>query len=140
MIRRPPRSTLFPYTTLFRSQQEVGPHVGGGALVQRPDLDVVQLEVGVLDDGHDAPPPSPQTCSGGSGGSGFGAARYGKVREAGLVARSTPSRMTGPLPALTSTVNSVSITSSFSARPPQVSCAFPARAASSISRNEPCSA
>src|SRR3712207_8694168 len=28
MIRRPPRSTLFPYTTLFRSQ---------GQLVQRPD-------------------------------------------------------------------------------------------------------
>src|SRR3712207_8305184 len=26
MIRRPPRSTLFPYTTLFRS---VRPHVGG---------------------------------------------------------------------------------------------------------------
>src|SRR5688572_32002840 len=24
MIRRPPRSTLFPYTTLFRSQQMVG--------------------------------------------------------------------------------------------------------------------
>src|SRR5256886_17025820 len=24
MIRRPPRSTLFPYTTLFRSIQEVG--------------------------------------------------------------------------------------------------------------------
>src|SRR3712207_8897850 len=24
MIRRPPRSTLFPYTTLFRSRQEVG--------------------------------------------------------------------------------------------------------------------
>src|SRR3712207_8158528 len=23
MIRRPPRSTLFPYTTLFRSQEEV---------------------------------------------------------------------------------------------------------------------
>src|SRR5260370_23726081 len=23
MIRRPPRSTLFPYTTLFRSQQEM---------------------------------------------------------------------------------------------------------------------
>src|SRR3712207_7306240 len=41
MIRRPPRSTLFPYTTLFRSprpQQEVGPerpataqrHLGAG--------------------------------------------------------------------------------------------------------------
>src|SRR5258708_21557098 len=24
MIRRPPRSTLFPYTTLFRSQQSTG--------------------------------------------------------------------------------------------------------------------
>src|SRR3712207_8484321 len=24
MIRRPPRSTLFPYTTLFRSQQQIG--------------------------------------------------------------------------------------------------------------------
>src|SRR2546422_8235312 len=26
MIRRPPRSTLFPYTTLFRSQREEGAH------------------------------------------------------------------------------------------------------------------
>src|SRR3712207_9241745 len=25
MIRRPPRSTLFPYTTLFRSTQQAGP-------------------------------------------------------------------------------------------------------------------
>src|SRR3712207_7617878 len=25
MIRRPPRSTLFPYTTLFRSAADVGP-------------------------------------------------------------------------------------------------------------------
>src|SRR2546430_10209863 len=25
MIRRPPRSTLFPYTTLFRSRQDVDP-------------------------------------------------------------------------------------------------------------------
>src|SRR5690554_7568957 len=24
MIRRPPRSTLFPYTTLFRSDQQIG--------------------------------------------------------------------------------------------------------------------
>src|SRR3712207_7752097 len=30
MIRRPPRSTLFPYTTLFRSRQPFGvPRVGG---------------------------------------------------------------------------------------------------------------
>src|SRR2546430_14427348 len=28
MIRRPPRSTLFPYTTLFRSQQIVAAAVG----------------------------------------------------------------------------------------------------------------
>src|SRR2546429_3590879 len=27
MIRRPPRSTLFPYTTLFRSLRERGAHV-----------------------------------------------------------------------------------------------------------------
>src|SRR2546429_6247092 len=36
MIRRPPRSTLFPYTTLFRSQVVVG-RTGGP---------VVELEVG----------------------------------------------------------------------------------------------
>src|SRR3712207_8921874 len=30
MIRRPPRSTLFPYTTLFRSPGLVGPDVAGG--------------------------------------------------------------------------------------------------------------
>src|SRR2546426_8157808 len=29
MIRRPPRSTLFPYTTLFRSQQERAACVNG---------------------------------------------------------------------------------------------------------------
>src|SRR3712207_8048777 len=27
MIRRPPRSTLFPYTTLFRSDGRRGPHL-----------------------------------------------------------------------------------------------------------------
>src|SRR5258707_9669934 len=32
MIRRPPRSTLFPYTTLFRSQ----PQRGDPDIVQRP--------------------------------------------------------------------------------------------------------
>src|SRR5258708_27652670 len=31
MIRRPPRSTLFPYTTLFRSAHHMGHH-GGAAL------------------------------------------------------------------------------------------------------------
>src|SRR5256885_10896097 len=39
MIRRPPRSTLFPYTTLFRSDPRRGPlrrRLGGGQ--QRRDL------------------------------------------------------------------------------------------------------
>src|SRR5260370_39126804 len=35
MIRRPPRSTLFPYTTLFRSQ---GPSVGVGDLARAGPL------------------------------------------------------------------------------------------------------
>src|SRR5258707_2441323 len=43
MIRRPPRSTLFPYTTLFRSrvarrrgaEGEGGRHAGGGPEVHR---------------------------------------------------------------------------------------------------------
>src|SRR2546428_3426949 len=30
MIRRPPRSTLFPYTTLFRSRHGIGSPRGGG--------------------------------------------------------------------------------------------------------------
>src|SRR5205809_8034287 len=30
MIRRPPRSTLFPYTTLFRSEEEFAVHSGSG--------------------------------------------------------------------------------------------------------------
>src|SRR5256885_9827117 len=55
MIRRPPRSTLFPYTTLFRSQRErerqrrrkwrqrtVRSREGGGAGVARPAVAVEQ--------------------------------------------------------------------------------------------------
>src|SRR3712207_8836501 len=37
MIRRPPRSTLFPYTTLFRSPEEAGGEAGHG-LRHRPGL------------------------------------------------------------------------------------------------------
>src|SRR2546427_12531292 len=32
MIRRPPRSTLFPYTTLFRSDLQAGRDIGGAAV------------------------------------------------------------------------------------------------------------
>src|SRR3712207_9418345 len=37
MIRRPPRSTLFPYTTLFRSEHvvELRGHIGAGAVQDR---------------------------------------------------------------------------------------------------------
>src|SRR6266480_6783000 len=37
MIRRPPRSTLFPYTTLFRSHQHVGGMLLDGAGDPIPD-------------------------------------------------------------------------------------------------------
>src|SRR3712207_8194075 len=46
MIRRPPRSTLFPYTTLFRSLGDVLERGGGHALLG------VQVEGGL----DDAPP------------------------------------------------------------------------------------
>src|SRR3712207_7263712 len=38
MIRRPPRSTLFPYTTLFRSLQLRPRHQLAGAPEQRPGV------------------------------------------------------------------------------------------------------
>src|SRR3712207_8156700 len=37
MIRRPPRSTLFPYTTLFRSPARFGFLRGQGELASEPD-------------------------------------------------------------------------------------------------------
>src|SRR3712207_8222591 len=53
MIRRPPRSTLFPYTTLFRSGRHLGRFhpgaLGGGAPeVLAVHLHHQALEVGVL--------------------------------------------------------------------------------------------
>src|SRR3712207_8952323 len=43
MIRRPPRSTLFPYTTLFRSQ-------AGAGQVEAPRLDEPFQELAVVHD------------------------------------------------------------------------------------------
>src|SRR3712207_2539268 len=43
MIRRPPRSTLFPYTTLFRS---IVPRGGGGLLRRRGFWRVTEVEAG----------------------------------------------------------------------------------------------
>src|SRR5256885_7122643 len=47
MIRRPPRSTLFPYTTLFRSVHPARrtPRQEGGAAVQRRERGVHDLRV-----------------------------------------------------------------------------------------------
>src|SRR3712207_8740271 len=51
MIRRPPRSTLFPYTTLFRSGLRGAEGTGGGPT--RPDARTVR-HPGVLDRGGGA--------------------------------------------------------------------------------------
>src|SRR2546427_9462738 len=48
MIRRPPRSTLFPYTTLFRSRLE-----RLGDVVRRDHPDVTVLPVVLEPDGDD---------------------------------------------------------------------------------------
>src|SRR2546429_6318763 len=37
MIRRPPRSTLFPYTTLFRSEHQPGRRTRAGGPARRPE-------------------------------------------------------------------------------------------------------
>src|SRR2546430_12535021 len=42
MIRRPPRSTLFPYTTLFRSPFEVG---GAVARIDRVRVEIILQDV-----------------------------------------------------------------------------------------------
>src|SRR3712207_8004361 len=47
MIRRPPRSTLFPYTTLFRSRLEAMAVREPGALHQQP-VPVATGTVGVI--------------------------------------------------------------------------------------------
>src|SRR3712207_7263025 len=47
MIRRPPRSTLFPYTTLFRSDAHAIDVVGGRPRARRPQCVAVDLAVEV---------------------------------------------------------------------------------------------
>src|SRR3712207_7722453 len=48
MIRRPPRSTLFPYTTLFRSE-ESGRLAGDGGAVRSAQGVVVVLDLELAD-------------------------------------------------------------------------------------------
>src|SRR2546426_5951669 len=47
MIRRPPRSTLFPYTTLFRSS---GPEAGVWVIAETTDLPTQFAKIVVTDD------------------------------------------------------------------------------------------
>src|SRR5947209_11225683 len=47
MIRRPPTSTLFPYTTLFRSAELLLPLAAVGVLENDVDL-VVESQIGIL--------------------------------------------------------------------------------------------
>src|SRR3712207_7284756 len=44
MIRRPPRSTLFPYTTLFRSPGRARAQAGVAEVLRRPADDDVGLQ------------------------------------------------------------------------------------------------
>src|SRR3712207_8851107 len=69
MIRRPPRSTLFPYTTLFRSQYETRPctdflegRACASCLVDRVDTDLIlahrRLNGGAMLTPGSEPPPA----------------------------------------------------------------------------------
>src|SRR5260221_10763907 len=53
MIRRPPRSTLFPYTTLFRSPAALGRQ--GHRRGRRPGQQVPRQRRGRADRGHRGP-------------------------------------------------------------------------------------
>src|SRR3712207_6943708 len=52
MIRRPPRSTLFPYTTLFRSLHEVA-HEDDERVDREPDDDGGAAEPEEVDEQHE---------------------------------------------------------------------------------------
>src|SRR3712207_9349306 len=58
MIRRPPRSTLFPYTTLFRSGSVVHQLLDVG--LERGCVDAVSLEGAPQEEGPAAPEERPQ--------------------------------------------------------------------------------
>src|SRR3712207_7202186 len=63
MIRRPPRSTLFPYTTLFRSG--CGLHSQHGAVVLQGPLDRGHDNADVVqphDSSSSGPPPAAVAC------------------------------------------------------------------------------
>src|SRR5437660_9746068 len=52
MIRRPPRSTLFPYTTLFRSRMEKEIDAGAVARNKRSVVHANAVTFAKMEDGH----------------------------------------------------------------------------------------
>src|SRR3712207_8949567 len=54
MIRRPPRSTLFPYTTLFRSRERAQKSAKGGDKTAKVEIEVADKLLAVLSDGAPA--------------------------------------------------------------------------------------
>src|SRR2546430_10976206 len=48
MIRRPPRSTLFPYTTLFRSRQNSGITVGTANVQDASSFGKIEFKRGLV--------------------------------------------------------------------------------------------
>src|SRR5687767_11321536 len=88
MIRRPPRSTLFPYTTLFRSRDAMP---GGGLLTiatrargDRVEIDVVDTGIGIPPEQHASIFEPFFTTKEHGKGTGLGLATcYGIVRQAG---------------------------------------------------------
>ena len=44
MIRRPPRSTLFPYTTLFRSPEQIAGLLAGDKSLSRVPVTATEIE------------------------------------------------------------------------------------------------
>src|SRR2546430_9614491 len=73
MIRRPPRSTLFPYTTLFRSRDMSTPAQTRALLEEQIDIGIIRLPVArpelsslplirerLVVAGSPLPPPPPQ--------------------------------------------------------------------------------
>src|SRR3712207_6929816 len=64
MIRRPPRSTLFPYTTLFRSRHaQLSQYLPLQDVAEDVRLDVLVQQVDHLDRGHQ-PVPAPAHTEG----------------------------------------------------------------------------
>src|SRR2546422_4897420 len=83
MIRRPPRSTLFPYTTLFRSGDESDGDGDGDELPGGGERDVRGGGDGQHDDGGGGGPALGCRCGYLSGGA-FGVGKEGDQTESAL--------------------------------------------------------